>query len=283
MTSTIPTDHFPALLREMHDPPAHLFVRGTLPPQDTLCLSVVGSRRMTRYGEEAIRALVEPVARAGVCIVSGLAFGVDVEAHRAALRVGAGTIAVMPGGLDDASIAPRTHLNLALDIVAHGGALVGEHPDGTPTHAGSFPVRNRLIAAIAKATLVVEGTLKSGTMVTAALALRENREVLCVPGPIHAPQSQAPLDLIRRGATLVRTADDIFEALGISHLAQTLERNIPDDCRPVADLLRAQPRTVDQLALALNAPAAQILTQLSQLELLGVAASTDRYNFHLTV
>lgn len=283
MTQFISQNDFPILLRELHDPPARLFVRGALPPPDTLCLSVVGTRHMTRYGEEAVRALVEPVARAGVCIVSGLAFGVDAEAHRAALRAGGRTIAVLPGGLDDASIAPRTHLNLAREIVAHNGALLSEHPDGTATHAGSFPIRNRLIAGLSKATLVVEGALKSGTMVTAALALREHREVLCVPGPIHAPQSQAPLTLLATGATLVRNADDIFEALGIDHIARTPEHALPDNLRPIANLLRVQPRTVDQLAIALNAPAASVLTQLSNLELLGAVSSPDRHTYHLTV
>ena len=173
---------------------------------------------MSSYGKEVCRALVEPLARAGVCIVSGLAYGIDAEAHKAALKVGGHTVAVLAGGIDQGTIYPRAHRPLAAKVIESGGALISEHPEGTEYKKHHFPIRNRIIAGICRAVLVIEASIKSGTLITARCAVAENREVLAVPGNITSELSQGPHLLIQDGAIPVFTPGDIFEALNIQRV-----------------------------------------------------------------
>lgn len=202
---------YPSLLREIHTPPQQLYYRGdiTLLSKANM-LAVIGSRKATAYGNEVISKLLPPCIISEITIVSGMAYGIDTLAHQACVELKAPTIAVLGTGVDDTSIYPRENLPLAHDILAHGGLIISEYKPGTPPHASHFPARNRIIAGITSATLVVQATLRSGSLITARLALESNREVIAVPGPITDPGSEGTNMLIRDGATPILNATDIL-------------------------------------------------------------------------
>jgi DNA processing protein len=177
-------------------------------------MTVVGSRKHTDYGAEACRTLIRGLAGLPVVIVSGLALGIDSIAHRSALDCGLLTIAVPGSGLDESTLYPAAHLNLAREILESGGALVSPFPDDTPGAPWTFPVRNGIMAGISRVTLVIEADIKSGTLITSSRATDLSRDVLALPGSIFSPQSEGPNQLIRDGATPITCADDLREALG---------------------------------------------------------------------
>lgn len=202
---------YPRLLREIPRPPPLLFVRG-----DPTCLSlpqlaIVGSRNPSGGGIENAERFAHYMAERGFAITSGLALGIDAAAHRGALRANGKTIAVMGTGID--LIYPSRHRQLAQDIIASGGALVSEFPLGTSSHASNFPQRNRIISGLSGGTLVVEAAVQSGSLITASYALQHDREVFAIPGSIHNPLARGCHQLIRQGATLVETAQDIVDQL----------------------------------------------------------------------
>ena len=202
---------YPRLLREIPRPPPLLFVRG-----DPTCLSlpqlaIVGSRSPSGGGAENAERFAHYLAERGFAITSGLALGIDAAAHRGALRAGGKTIAVMGTGIN--LIYPSRHRQLAQDIIDSGGALVSEFPLGTASHACNFPQRNRIISGLSGGTLVVEAAVQSGSLITASYALQHDREVFAIPGSIHNPLARGCHQLIRQGATLVETAQDIVDQL----------------------------------------------------------------------
>ncbi len=204
---------YPELLREIPQSPPVLFARGSAGPRFAQALAVVGTRDATPYGREACEQLCGAAARAGVAIVSGLARGIDALAHRAALDAGAPTVAVLGGGID--AIYPREHAGLAERIMANG-CLLSEYPVGSKARPDHFPRRNRIIAGLAQATLVVEAGERSGALLTADHALEQNREVLAVPGDIFSPRSKGVNRRIREsGAKLVGSAEDLLEELNL--------------------------------------------------------------------
>lgn len=204
---------YPADLLQTQDPPLLLYVLGQLGAlQHPQRLAVVGSRNPTPQGALNARQFAQALGEAGVCIVSGLALGVDGAAHEGALDAGAPTVAVVGTGLD--RVYPRRHLDLAHRIVTRG-ALVSEYPLGTPPLAPNFPRRNRIIAGLSQGTLVVEAALQSGSLITARLAAEQGREVFAIPGSIHSPQARGCHALIRQGAKLVESAQDILEELRV--------------------------------------------------------------------
>ena len=213
-----PTHHFlpidspryPALLAELPDAPAGLFVRGDPDALSLPQLAIVGSRNPTAAGNDNARQFAAHLARAGLAITSGLAIGIDAAAHHGALQAGGKTIAVCGTGLD--IDYPRANAGLAAAI-ASAGALVSEFPLGTPAAKGNFPRRNRIISGLALGTLVVEAAVQSGSLITARLAADQGREVFAIPGSIHNPLARGCHRLIRQGAQLVETADDIFVEL----------------------------------------------------------------------
>jgi len=211
-------DDYPALLKNIYSPPALLFVRGEMPPQDTPSLSVVGSRRMTSYGKRCTESIVGEVARNGITIVSGLAFGVDTCAHKAAVDAGGQTICVLGNGID--AIYPASNKNFAEGILQKKqGAILSEHLPGVEARAEFFPLRNRIIAGLSMATLVVEAAEKSGSLITAELALGGGRDVFAVPGDIFSKASAGTNALIRAGAIPVESGKQILEYFGISETA----------------------------------------------------------------
>ncbi len=203
---------YPALLKFSHNPPFLLYIRGNTTILHQKTLAVVGTRRFTEYGSRVVDKLITEVASAQPCIVSGLAAGIDTLAHQAALKHALPTVAVFGTGIDQ--IYPRANEGLSQQILDSGGALMSEFPLGFPGEKYTFPLRNRIIAGMSEGTLVIEGSVKSGALITARVALDENRQVMAVPGNIFSPTAQGPNYLIQEGATPVDKGEDILHALG---------------------------------------------------------------------
>lgn len=263
---------YPEKLREIHDPPALLFVRGTLPASQEICVAVVGTRTPSLYGVKVAHSLAEDLASRGIAIVSGLARGIDTSAHEGALRAGGRTFAVFGCGVD--VIYPQENKALALKILATGG-LISESLPETPPDSGLFPRRNRIISGICLGTLVVQGSETSGALITARCALDQNREVFAVPGAVDDKRSRGPHLLIRQGAVLVETVDDILKELGVGfHQNQSAVQpaNLPppnaSEATVLAKLSR-EPRHIDELVRELQSPVAAVLADLLGLEMKG--------------
>ncbi len=269
---TILDADYPVLLQETHSAPAVLFYRGTLPQQNQTLVAVVGTRVATSYGKSVTPFLVEPLARAGVGIVSGLALGIDGLAHNAALAAGGKTYAVVGTGLD--TVYPPQHSALADRIVENGGAIMSEFALGMEPLAQNFPQRNRIVAGMCAGTLVIEAGEKSGALLTAKLALDENREVFCVPGNITQETSRGTNKFIRLGAQLVTDANGILTALNVlSDDAQaaahpTYEGSTPEEQKIMRYLSRV-PLHVDELASLCDCDPSVINATLVVLELQG--------------
>jgi DNA processing protein len=280
-------DDFPTLLRETPFPVAMLYARGNFDEWNRPMVAIVGSRRHTAYGRQAAERIAEDLARAGVTVVSGLAYGIDSVAHGATLNAGGATIAVLGGGIDDASIHPREHLPLATRVIGTG-ALLSEYPPGTSVSRGTFPARNRIIAALSAGTIVVEAAEKSGSLITADHALECGREVFAVPGPIFSPASGGTNRLIQKGAKLVRGVGDILEELplGTDHTLTSKDSDtipVQDDLSPeetkVLSLLSHEATHVDQLIKHSHLDTASASSALTMLEVKGLAKNIGGMNY----
>lgn len=266
---------YPRPLGDIPDPPSLLYVRGTYEPRDEIAIALVGSRKCTPYGLRVAERLAASLARVGVTVVSGLARGIDAAAHRGAMRAGGRTLAVLANGL--AQVYPPEHEGLA-DEVAAAGALISESPMRQGPLAGLFPQRNRIISGLCLGVVVVEATPRSGSLSTARHAVEQNREVFAVPGPVDSLSSQGCHRLLRDGARLVETVDDILEELGplvrevradpaepgVRHPA---ELTLSDLERSLLGRLDDRPVGVDQLIGLTGLTAAQVLATLSVLEM----------------
>ena len=215
---TLADAEYPQALLNIPDPPLLLYVKGLLNLLNQPALAVVGSRNATPQGINNAEAFSRSLSEAGLCVVSGLAHGVDAAAHRGALQGGGSSIAIVGTGLD--RIYPAANRDLA-HALATDGAIVSEFPLGTPPLAANFPRRNRIISGLSAGTLVVEASLQSGSLITARLALEQGRDVFAIPGSIHAPQSKGCHQLIKQGAKLVERAQDILEELGYLAIPET--------------------------------------------------------------
>ena len=204
-------DAYPSLLSRIDDPPGLLFVRGTLLPQDSLSVAIVGARHATAYGLKAAEQFGAGLARAGYTVVSGLARGIDAAAHRGAITAGGRTIAVLGSGV--LNVYPPEHADLAREVI-DSGALISELPPLTDPNAGTFPQRNRIVSGLSLGVVVVQAADRSGALITARLATEQGREVFAVPGPIDCRMSRGCHELIRDGAKLVASVDDILEEFG---------------------------------------------------------------------
>ena len=264
------TTGYPERLREIPDPPVVLYVLGT-PATDDEAVAVVGARRASVYGRVHAESIGRTLAAAGVTVVSGLARGVDGIAHRGALDVGGRTLAVLGSGLD--RVYPAEHRGLAKEI-ARSGAVVSEFPLGTTPRAHHFPMRNRIIAGSSLATVVVEGRVRSGSLITARLAGEFGRIVFAVPGRVDSDLSRGPHALIRDGAVLAETPEQVLEDLGYRPLTDIVTLPPPADPlqRQVLALLDpTEPRGMDEVLMALESPAPAVLAALLSLELGGWA------------
>ena len=254
---------FPSPLLDLPEPPEEIHVCGALPP-GARAVAIVGSRAATPYGLERAERIAADLARLGVTIVSGLARGIDAAAHRGALAAGGVTIAVLPGGLD--AITPASHLPLARRI-AERGALLSEWPGGMAPHPGLFLRRNRLIAALGQATVVVEAAEQSGALTTAAVARALGRPLLAVPGDVDRVTSRGCNALLRAGARFCESTADVMRALPAPDAAGS---GATDEAR-LAAVLAPEPRPVESLASAAGVPLGRALAALLQLEWAGAA------------
>ncbi|MGE0134269.1 MAG: DNA-processing protein DprA [Dehalococcoidia bacterium] len=268
-----PSDsRYPSRLIEIGDAPPVLYVKGAWTPDDEWSVAVVGTRRATAYGRQAATELAHGLAVSRVTVVSGLARGVDTVAHRAALDAGGRTVAVLANGLD--TVYPPENARLA-DEIAEQGALITDYPLGTKPRADFFPRRNRIMSGVALGTLVIEGEPTSGAMITARLALEQNREVFAVPGSIFSTQSQGPLALLRDGATPVARAEDVLEALNLTMIGvqmdfgRALPPEDPEELAMMSALTR-EPRHIDEIVRQSGLPAATVTATLALLELKGL-------------
>lgn len=209
-------DQFPKLLLEIPQPPKTLYIRGKLPSPDMIYLAVVGSRKFTSYGKDICEKLIRGLKGYPIVIVSGLAMGIDSIAHKTALEVGLTTISFPGSGLDNSVLHPRSNIRLAEEIINKGGCLISELEPSWKATLYSFPQRNRLMAGISKAVLIIEAQEKSGTLITARMALDYNRDVLAVPGSAFSSNSNGTNWLIKQGATPVTTSEDVLMALGFN-------------------------------------------------------------------
>lgn len=263
---------FPPQLMEIPQPPKELWVRGTLPSFDRPVLTVVGSRAATSYGRDACRALIKGLSGTDTIIVSGLALGIDAIAHEAALDAGLTTVAVPGSGLSDAVLYPRNNVPLARRILEHGGALLSEYEPAMRAATWTFPQRNRIMAGLARAVLIIEAEEKSGTLITARMALDYNRDVLAVPGAIHTPTARGTNMLIRQGATPITSADDLRDALGFERSTANTQLDLThlslEEQRVIASL--REPVTRDELIRALNLSARDAIVLLSAMEIKGL-------------
>lgn len=268
------SDGYPAMLDDLTDRPPVLFMRGAVVADDEIAVAIVGTRHATAYGLKQAEHLAHSLARAGVTVVSGMARGIDAAAHEGALRGGGRTIAVLGSGLGE--IYPSEHQGLA-EAIAADGAVISEYPPYAKPRGGMFPQRNRLIAGLALATLVVEAPDRSGALITARLAAEQNREVLAVPGPVTSRASRGCNQLIRDGAKLVQTVDDILEELGpVRQTVQTesghqvrsgAELKLNEIERQVLDAIDATSTPIDQVIDNSGLSAQRVIAVISVLEM----------------
>ncbi|MBI1999485.1 MAG: DNA-protecting protein DprA [Parcubacteria group bacterium] len=277
--ATLAPQGFPPQLREIPEPPAKLYIRGALPPEGTLYLAVVGSRKYTNYGKEVCEKIIQDLRGYPLAIVSGLAIGMDSIAHRAALDAGLPTVAIPGSGLDPSALYPATNRALAEKIVQNGGALLSEFEPDFKATIYSFPQRNRLMAGISRGVLIIEAAEKSGTLITARLAMDYNRDVFAVPSSIFSPNAAGALRLLKEGAAPVTSGEDILLAWGLIETTSTERREAArlDDCsdaeREIMELLR-EPSSKDDLIRRSGLSAAETNTLLSALEIKGLIKET---------
>jgi DNA processing protein len=273
---TLADEAYPALLRQISIPPPVIYLRGNLTPEDEKSLSIVGCRKPSMYGKEAALQFARSLAEVGFTVVSGLARGIDAQAHQGALDSGGRTIAVLAHGLD--RVYPEEHRDLH-DLIVKSGAVISEFPLGTSPMKENFPRRNRLISGLSLGVLVVEAGVKSGALITARWAAEQGREVFAVPGKYDSPTSQGTHGLIQDGAKLVMNLRDILEEFSLAHeeggLIATgvgLESRLPvltQEQLKIYHALHAGACHVDQLAAECGQPVSKLLSELLRLELDG--------------
>jgi len=283
---TLNKDELPYLLKQINDPPKKLFVKGKMPKEDTIMLCVVGARKNSSYGEQTCKKLIAGLKGYNICIVSGLALGIDGIAHRAAMEAGLQTIAFPGSGLDASVLYPSSHRKLADEILYTGGALLSEFEMMQEGTNWTFPKRNRLMAGISKATLIIEAELISGSLITSRLATEYNREVGVVPGQIFSRLSEGPNMLMRLGAVPITSSDDILEMLGLktkkeiasqvntkNNIQKSLLTDLNDNERSIINLLSIESNTSEELIKKSSLTNIEINKILSSLEIQGLIKS----------
>jgi len=277
---TVLDDTYPALLKAINVPPVILYVRGALPCDTSGNLAVVGARKANFYGLDVLKRMIPELVACGTTVVSGGAIGIDTIAHEQAVHAGGQTIAVLGSGL--LRLYPASNRKLFESIIQSGGALVSSFPLRMEALPGHFPVRNRIISGLSKGCLVVQAAKKSGALITAQYALDQGRELFAVPGPINSPLSVGCHDLIRNGATLVASANDITEVIGTLYTASRIyqrelfdhseqKREATPDSSPESRIkqLCSTPRSLDDLVDLTSMPLNELHAHLFQLQLKG--------------
>ena len=273
---------YPSRLKEIYDYPPLLYVRGSLLPEDEWCLAVVGTRRATVYGRQVTEEIVADLTRSKITIVSGLAKGIDSIAHHSALDAGGRSIAVFACGLD--IVYPSENANLARRIIQQG-ALISEYPLATRPKADNFPRRNRIMSGLSLGVLIIEAGETSGAMITARLAVEQNREVFAIPGSVLSPASRGTNHLIQEGAKLVRAYTDILEELNLMTVARQIEMKevIPssDTESLLLKQLGAEPTHIDEVCRSSGLPISTVSSTLAMMELKGLVKQVGTMNYVL--
>jgi DNA processing protein len=271
---TIDDPAYPKLLKRIYDPPLLLYYRGDLKAFSELALAVVGTRKFTTYGQQVTEKIVKELATNNLTIISGLALGIDALAHSAAIEVGGKTIAVLGSGLDQQNIYPWQNRYLADKIQAHEGLILSEYPLGTLPLKHHFPQRNRLISGLSLGTLVVEAGEKSGAIITALHALEQNRDVFAIPGSIYSPYSAGTNSLIKMGAKLIASAQDIVETLDLTRAVSYIESRkiIPEsgEEKLILSRLNYEPIYIDDLVRLTKLDTSVINSTLTIMEMKGM-------------
>ncbi|MFN4181107.1 MAG: DNA-processing protein DprA [Candidatus Paceibacteria bacterium] len=265
-----PKEYWPEGLREIPQPPKELFILGDFPEEDLIFLAVVGSRKFTTYGKDVCEKLIMGLSGQPVAIISGFALGIDTIAHETAMKAKLRTIVFPGSGLGRRAIFPQANVALVPKILEHGGCLISEFPEEMKAAQWTFPMRNRLMAGIARAILVIEAEEKSGTLITARLATEYNRDVLAVPGSIYSPNSKGTNRLIRQGATPITSVEDLLDALDLKkddeEIQQKLFADLSKEEMNVIDTLR-EPMARDELIRTLGMSTQEANTLLTVMEI----------------
>jgi DNA processing protein len=265
---------FPPRLKAIFDPPRSLYLRGSGEPEllGRRAVGVVGARSCSPYGAQVARMLGRELAAAGLVVVSGLARGIDGEAHRGALESGGPTVGVLGCGIDRDYPAANASLSRRME---DGGLVVSEYEAGVEPAPWRFPARNRIIAGLCEAVVVVEARERSGALITADFALEEGREVFAVPGEITSALSVGSNALLRLGATPLTGSGDVLEALGIERVEAVTDPDVSKAARRVLDLVRDTPAGADELVARASLEAGAVSVALTELELAGLVAAAD--------
>jgi len=281
---TINDKEYPSVLKEIHNPPKQLFVKGEIKNQDKVAIAIVGTRKYSAYGKQVALDLSSKLAKLGITIVSGLARGIDTFAHRAALDAGGRTIAVLGSGMDQKSFSPSQNYALSEEI-AQNGAVITEYPEGTIGAIYTFPERNRIVSGLSLGVVVIEAPEKSGALITANLALEQNKEVFAVPGNIYDENSQGTHKLIKDGAKLVTCVEDILEELNLSHLlsetpkTKTKPENKEEEI--ILSLVGLQPMHIDEIIKLSKLPTSIVNSTLTILEIKNAIRNLGKNNYIL--
>jgi DNA processing protein len=267
---TINDKNFPELLKKIPNPPEEIYFRGELRKSEKYPLAVVGTRKMSVYGQQMAEYFVRGLAQANITIISGLALGIDSLAHKIALENNTKTMAVLGSGLDN--IYPKIHQNLSEKIIKSNGTIISEYPPETPPYQSNFIARNRLISGLSLGVLVIEAPKKSGALITAQYALEQKRKVFVVPGRLTDENSAGTNQLIRQGGQLVQNPEQILKELGVEPIFQKkkTEQNLSAEEKEVLKILTKNPIHIDKLTQETNRPTYQIISILSQMELKGI-------------
>lgn len=284
---TIADENYPAALRELYDPPLVLYIRGRLPENPERTVAIVGSRRISAYGETMSEIISEEAVQCGFTIISGLANGVDTIAHRTAVKMAGRTIGVLGGGL--MHFHPKDNLSLAREMVRGGGAVISEFPLDFPVSRVNFPRRNRIVAALARATLVIEAGVDSGALITARLAADLGRDVFALPGRVDNPQALGCHKLIKDGAYLMESFDDVMVAMNMAlsgHHTPVVQggdatEGLDNDCLKIYHLLENGDADLEDIHMALGMDVGMILAALMKMELRMLVERDARQYYHL--
>ncbi len=273
---TLSDPEYPPLLREIPDPPAVLYAKGDLSSFKQLTVAMVGTRKPSVTGSETARHFARALCRRSITIVSGLALGIDAQVHQGCLDVKGKTIAVMGTGID--VIYPRRHLQLA-DLISQNGLIVSEFPLKTSPIAGHFPQRNRIISGLSLITLIVEAAVRSGSLITARLAMEQNRDVMAIPGSIHNSQARGCHQLLQQGAKLVTSIEDVLDELkiGYEHLVENEKKKVTlaTENNNLVKCIGYEVTSTDQIAVRSGLDVGKVTCFLAELELQGIIKAVN--------
>jgi DNA processing protein len=275
---TILDKSFPKNLKGLDGSPLVLYYKGNLKCLDTNSVAIVGTRKITSYGREVTQKFSSELASFGVTIISGLAYGVDTEAHKACLSVHGRTVAVLGNGLD--TIYPFENTALALEIIKTGGAIISEYPLGYPALPVNFAIRNRIVSGLSDAVIVIEGAEKSGTLLTATHAAEQGKTVFAVPGQITSPLSWAPLFLLKNGAKMATETKDVLDELDLQIKVdkEKIQKIAPDNPQEekLMEILENEPLHLDELVRISGGKTAEISARLTIMEMKGMVKSMGK-------